>query len=245
MALALAILIFDTAASAGGTPPVRADKAPPCNIVIGFVGGFVRHDDFRHAPVQLAERIRNGFAQDTYVEVFENRHRKKALKTLLGLLDADHDGTLSEDEKAHAHIVLFGHSWGAAAAVLLARDLERRGISVLLTVQVDSVAKLWQNDSVIPANVAEAVNFYQPHGLLHGRSQITAADPSHTQILGNYLTDYRKTPVQCPAGASWFDHLTPSHAQSECDPRLWSQVEELVRQRLAPQPNTAAVQLQP
>ena len=245
LAIALAILIFSTAASAGGTSPVRAEKAPPSNIVIGFVGGFVRHDDLRHGPVQLAQRIRNDVAKDTYVEVFENRHRKTALKTLLGLLDADHDGVLSEDEKAHAHIVLFGHSWGAAAAVLLARDLQRRGIPVLLTVQVDSVAKLWQNDSIIPANVAEAVNFYQPHGLLHGRSQITAADPSRTQILGNHLRDYRKAPVQCPAGASWFDRLTPSHAQSECDPRLWSQVEELMRQRLSPQPNTAAAQLQP
>ncbi len=33
---------------------------------------------------------------------------------------------------------------------------------------------------------------------------------------------------------------TPSHAQSECDPRLWSQVETLVRQRMQPQPATVA-----
>ena len=232
-------------ARAEGAPSTRTETVSPSSFAIGFVGGFVLHDDPRHGPVQLAQRLQNGSPKDTFVAVFENRHRKKAYKTILRLIDTNHDRVLSEDEKTRAHIVLFGHSWGAAAAVLLARDLQRDGIPVLLTVQVDSVAKLWQNDSVITVNVAEAVNFYQPHGLIHGQKRITAADPAHTQILGNYLVDYRKNPVQCPAGASWFDHLTPSHAQSECDSHLWSQVEDLVRQSLAPQPSTAAVRPQP
>ena len=111
--------------------------------------------------------------------------------------------------------------------------MDRAGIPVLLTVQVDSVAKLWQNDGVIPENVAEAANFYQPNGLIHGRSHISAADAAKTQILGNYLFDYKKTPVVCP-GTSWYDRwVTPSHVQSECDPHLWTQVEELVRERLS------------
>ena len=83
------------------------------------------------------------------------------MTSLFSLLDTNHDGVLSADEKSRARIILFGHSWGAAAAVMLARDLRREGIPVLLTVQVDSVAKMWQNDSIIPDNVAEAVNFYQ------------------------------------------------------------------------------------
>jgi pimeloyl-ACP methyl ester carboxylesterase len=232
-------------ARAEGTPAIHGQPTVSSSIVIGFVGGFVRHDNPHHGPVQLAQRIQRGFPKDTYVEVFENRHRKNAFKAIVHLLDVNRDGVLSDDEKTRAHIVLFGHSWGAAAAVLLARDLQRNGIAVLLTVQVDSVAKFWQQDSVIPANVAEAVNFYQTHGLIHGRTRITAADPSRTQILGNYLVDYRKAPIQCPAGASWFDHLTPSHAQSECDPHIWSQIEDLVRQHLAPQPSAAAVHLQP
>ena len=101
---------------------------------------------------------------------------------------------------------------------MLARDLRRAGVPVLLTVQVDSVAKLWQNDSVIPDNVSEAVNFYQPHGFVHGRAQIMAADPARTDILGNYRIDYRKEPVQCPQ-ASWFDRVfTPDHMQSVVRP---------------------------
>jgi hypothetical protein len=88
------------------------------------------------------------------------------------------------------------------------------------------------------------VNFYQPHGLLHGQPQIMAADPSRTQILGNYRFDYRQTPVNC-GGGSWFDHLTPSHAQSECDPHIWSLIDDLVRQRLEPEPNAVAANPQP
>jgi pimeloyl-ACP methyl ester carboxylesterase len=220
--------------------PLRS-QTPASNIVIGFVGGFVAHDNLHHGPVQLAQQILNSVSKDTFVQVFENRRRKRAYDTVVRLLDANHDGVLSAEEKARARIILFGHSWGAAAAVLLARDLRRAGIPVLLTVQVDSVAKVWQNDSVIPDNVATAVNFYQPHGIIHGRRQITAADPEKTEILGNYRTDYKKAPVQCPQ-ASWFDHaFTPGHMQSECDPHVWSQIETMVRQRLSPPTTAAAV----
>src|SRR5260370_40210627 len=123
---------------------------------------------------------------------------------------------------------------------MMSRELDGAGIRVLLTVQVDSVAKPWQSDKVIPENVAAAVNFYQPHGLVHGRPQITAADDSKTQILGNYRFDYHKTPVQC-VGGSWLQRtFTPSHLESQCDPRLWTQVESLGRQRMEPQPATMA-----
>jgi pimeloyl-ACP methyl ester carboxylesterase len=172
--------------------------------------------------------------------VFENRRRKRAYDAIIRLLDVNHDGVLSSEEKARAHIILFGHSWGASAAVLLARDLRRQGVPVLLTVQVDSVAKVWQNDSVIPDNVAEAVNFYQPHGVIHGRARIMAADPAKTEILGNYRTDYQKDPIECPE-ASWGERFfTPDHMQSECDPRVWSQIETLVRQRLLPSGDSAS-----
>jgi pimeloyl-ACP methyl ester carboxylesterase len=206
--------------------------AAPSNIVIGFVGGFVAHDDRHHGPVQFAAQIQRTNSKDTYVRVFENRRRKQAYAAVLRLLDTNRDGVLSAEEKARARIILFGHSWGASAAVALARDLRRQGIPVLLTVQIDSVAKMWQNDSVIPDNVAEAVNFYQPHGIIHGRRQITAADPAKTEIVGNYLVDYKKNPIQCPE-ASWAEHFfTPGHMESECDPHTWSQVETMVRQRL-------------
>jgi len=213
----------------------------PSAIVVGFVGGFVRHDNPYHGPVILGKHLANAVPQGAYVRVFENRHRKAAYKTILRLLDRNHDGVLSAAEKAQARIILFGHSWGASAVVQLAKELRRLGIPVLLTVQVDSVAKLGQRDDVIPDNVEEAVNFYQPHGIIHGRPEITAADPTRTSILGNYRFDYKKDPVQC-SGLSWYDRfITPSHAQSECDPRLWSEIESMVRQRIAPGTGIAAV----
>jgi len=219
--------------------------SPASYILVGFAGGFVRHDDLNHGPVQLAHRIQNDLPKGATIQVFENRHRRTAYQTILRLLDSNHDGVLSAQEKAEARIILFGHSWGASAVVMLSRELDRIGIPVLLTVQVDSIAKPWQDDKVIPDNVAAAVNFYQPHGLVHGRAKITAADDAKTQILGNYRFDYQKTPVPC-TGASWFQHtFTPSHMQSQCDPRLWTQVESLVRQRMEPQPATVAALPQP
>lgn len=232
--LLVAETVLPRVASAEGAS-VSTQPSSPENIVVGFVGGFVGHENSHHGPVVVARRIRKTLPDGTYVRIFENRRRKQAYSAILHLLDQDRDGTLSAQEKSRAHIVLFGQSWGASAAVMLARDLRRQNIPVLLTVQVDSVAKLWQNDSIIPDNVSEAINFYQTHGLIHGRRQIVAADPEKTEILGNYLVDYRKHPVNCPQ-ASWTDRLlTPSHMQSECDPRLWSQIEEMVRNRLGTQ----------
>ena len=210
-------------------------------ILVGFAGGFVRHNNPHHGPVQLAQRLRREAPAGTYVEVFENRRRKRAYKTVLRLLDRNHDGNLSKEEKTQAHVILFGHSWGASAVVLLARELDHAGVPVLLTVQVDSVAKPWQQDEVIPDNVAAAVNFYQSHGLIHGRSEIKAEDGTKTQILGNYRFDYRQHPVQCEA-TSWFDRtFTPSHMQSQCDPQIWNRRGGLVRERIEPAPTLAAV----
>ena len=210
-------------------------------ILIGFAGGFVRHNNPHHGPVKLAQRIRQELPKGDSIQVFENRHRKDAYKTILRMLDSNHDGILSDAEKSQARIIVFGHSWGASAVVLLSRELDRAGIPVLLTIQVDSVQKPWQRDKIIPDNVAEAVNFYQPHGLVHGRAQITAADDSKTQILGNYRFDYQKTPVKCE-GTTWFERtFVLAHVESQCDPRLWSQVEDLMRQRIEPPTATALV----
>jgi pimeloyl-ACP methyl ester carboxylesterase len=232
---ALAVPVF---AEGGGA--VGHTQKSPNYILIGFVGGFVRHNNPNHGPVQLAARMERVDPNDSYVRVFENRRRKEAYRLILRLLDRDHDGTLTPEEKDRAHIILFGQSWGGSAVVMLARELDRVGIPVLLTVQVDSVAKPWQKDAMIPANVAAAVNYYQPHGLIHGRREIKAADPSRTEILGNYRFDYRQTPVHCDSTLSWSDRLfTPGHAQSECDPRLWGEVETVVRGHIEPSANVA------
>jgi hypothetical protein len=203
-------------------------------IVIGFVGGFVRHDDMVHSGVQLAARIRRDYPSGVYVRVFENRRREQAHQEILKILDTDHDGALSDEEKRNAHIIIYGMSWGGSETVELARELDREKIPVLLTIQVDSIAKGGQNDRLIPANVAEAVNFYQPDGLLHGEPEIQAADASRTKILGNYRYEYREKSVQC-VNYPWYDRLfTRQHTEIECDPAVWDRVESLIRSKLPP-----------
>jgi len=49
----------------------------PQNIVIGFVGGFISHDNAVHGGVKLAARLREDYPSGAYVKVFEN-HRGDA-----------------------------------------------------------------------------------------------------------------------------------------------------------------------
>jgi len=208
-----------------------SDNSANSEIVIGFVGGFVHKNDSRHSEVQLGQRLQSTYGSKVHVDVLENRQVGEAQKEVLRWIDQNSDGDLSSREKQRARIILFGHSWGAAAAVSLARELQRDGIPVLLTVQVDTVSKS-QDDSIIPENVNEAVNFYQTGGLLHGRSQISAASP-RTRILGNFRFHYENEPPECRA-YPWYDRVFfKGHTAIECDPRVWSQVEDLIRARLS------------
>src|SRR5208282_2501497 len=230
------LCLIPAATPAGSARPVSSPDAvttPPV-IVIGFVGGFVRHDDMVHSAVQVAAHLRHDYPSGVYAEVLENHRREEAHAEIIRLVDTDHDGTLSAAEKKNARIILYGHSWGASEAVTLARQLEREGIPVLLTIQVDSVSKRGENDKVIPANVAEAANFYQLSGFLHGQPQIRAADPARTHIIGNFRFDYKANPIDCKQ-YPWYDSLfMKSHTEIECDPRVWTQVESLIRSKLPP-----------
>jgi hypothetical protein len=207
------------------------------------VGGFVHRDDLRHAEVQIAQQIQSTYGNGVQVQIFENRRTANAHKLILDWLNREGNGKLTDEEKRSSSIILFGHSWGASAVVSLARELERDDIPVALTIQVDSVTKNAEDDSLIPTNVAEAVNFYQTGGILHGRSKIRAADPSRTMILGNFRFTYEKEPPECRA-YPWYDRLLfKGHTAIECDPRVWSQIETLIRMRLPAVPQPAPAQI--
>jgi len=232
-----------TEASAAVAAPASSSTsaAAPPTIVIGFVGGYVSHNNLSHMEAHLAAQIRSEYPAGVYAAAFENHRRNAAYATILRLLDANHDGKLSKQEKQDARIILYGHSWGASEAITLARQLQKANIPVLLTIQVDSIEKHHENDVVIPANVEEAANFYQPHGLLHGESRIRAADPERTRILGNFRFDYSKHPVDCYAAYPWWDrHLATSHTEIECDPAVWDRVEALIASELPPTASATA-----
>lgn len=212
----------------------KAESLSPKIIVIGFVGGYVRRDDAAHSEVQLAARVREDYPSGAYINTFANHEGEDAHQAVLRALDANHDGQLSAAEKRNARIVIYGHSWGASETVALADALNREGIPVLLTIQVDSVAKHGENDAVIPPNVAEAVNYYQTDGLLHGRSVIRAADPTRTHVIGNFRFAYGSKPIACEAAYPWWDRLVMQpHTEIECDPKVWRQMESLIRATLA------------
>jgi hypothetical protein len=201
-------------------------------LVIGFLGGYVEHTNAIHQEVQVAAHLRNEYPSGMDVEVFENHSGQQAHREILRWLDTDRDGSLSAAEKQKARIILYGHSWGASEAVTTARALEADGVPVLLTIQVDSVSKRGEDDRLIPANVAQAINLYQLNGFLHGRSQIFAADPLRTKILGNFRFEYKTKSANC-AGYPWFARtFMRPHIEIESDPNVWSRVESLIRSKV-------------
>ncbi len=197
-------------------------------IVIGFMGGHVRAGNLVHREALLARDLERRYPNAVRAMTFANSDEAAALHSVLDLLDTDKNGQLSNNEKNAARIVLFGHSWGASEAVNLAQELDRLGIPVLLTIQVDSVRKHGEDDGSIPANVREAINFYQTEGMLHGRRSIEAIDPTRTKILGSYESAYKTTPVSC-AGFSWFARtFMKPHIEIENDIAVWSRIEALI-----------------
>jgi hypothetical protein len=230
--LVAALLTFAQAASLTQVPKLsRPAKSP--TIVIGFVGGYISGDNQIHSGVQIAERLRKDYSSGVYVKVFENHRGEDAHREILKALDTDSDGTLSLEDKKNARIIIYGHSWGASETVTLARKLQDDGIPVALTIQVDSVAKPGERDDSIPPNVAQAANFYQTDGWLHGRVKIYAENPSQTQIIENLRLDYASNPVQCN-GYPWYARaFERPHIEIECDPNVTSRVESLIRSKLA------------
>jgi hypothetical protein len=192
------------------------------------MGGRVRADNLAHKEALLAGNLNRQFPNAIYAATFANRHESDALRTVLHLLNAGKDGYLSPAQKSAARIVIYGHSWGASETINFARVLDRLGIPVLLTIQVDSVTKSGEDDGTIPANVREAINFYQLDGLLHGRSSIQAANPQRTTIMGNYESTYKNHPISC-TGFSWYARaFMKPHIEIENDGAVWDRIEALI-----------------
>jgi hypothetical protein len=240
--LAKSIGTPDASCEALTSRPVREALRPVClrthaidgnlptrsAIIVGFVGGFAQHDDLKHPEVNFAALLRQSYPTTVHAEVFSNHDGDKALRRVMQLLDKDENGQLTPGEKQQARVIIYGHSWGGSQTVALARALGERGIPVRLTIQLDSVRKPGEEDSTIPANVKEAINFYQSKGLIHGRSTIHAADPETTSILGNVHMTYTDHQINCD-NYPWLPrHFNKPHHEIENDPEVWAQVTSLI-----------------
>ena len=200
--------------------------------IFGFVGGFVKPDDVKHPEVLFAKYLQSQYGPAVHVHVFGNHEGKKALQDIILRLDTNKNGFLTATENEQPKIILFGHSWGASQTLTFARELQRRGIPVSLTIQIDSVKKFGQDDRTVPANVAKAVNFYQRKGLTRGQSLIVAADTRRTKILGNFHMKYEDHQVNCD-NYRWLSRVfNKPHHQIENDPQVWDQIASFIDSEL-------------
>ncbi|MBI4460810.1 MAG: hypothetical protein HY648_12230, partial [Acidobacteria bacterium] len=157
-------------------------------LVLGFLGGRDSWNDSRRGVRKLALKLRSMNLPNVQVETVENKERELASRLIRNAMDRDQDGKLEEAETSSARLILYGQSFGGAAVVKAAQELNRLKIPVLLTVQVDSVGR---NDARIPPNVACAANLFQRDGILiQGEPEILAEDAARTRIIGNFRYDY-------------------------------------------------------
>src|SRR5687768_4846317 len=205
------------------TPTPLADKA---SLIIGFLGGRESWDNDKRGVRKLALKLRALKLPGVHVETVENTRRPIALALVRNAFDRDRNGRLDERERGSARVIVYGQSFGGAAVVKFARELDAMGVPILLTVQVDSVGR---NDAVIPPNVARAANLFQRDGFtIRGEREIRAADPRSTTILGNYRFTYRGKRIDL-SEVSWFKRLLQrAHTKMDFDPEVWALVEKMI-----------------
>ena len=233
----LLVILFSIAAAAGASCILRSGQqyrhfSTPTPIenddtlILGFMGGRDSWDNAAVGVGRIARRLRERGLPGVHVETVENRKRDLGVRLVRAALDANRDGQLQSSERLQARIVVYGQSFGGAAVVKFARQLEALDIPILLTVQVDSVGR---GDGMIPPNVRSAANIYQDNGrLIRGEAPIRAVDPSRTEILGNFRFDYADSPIDV-SDLPWYKTLARiAHAKMDRDPKVWNKVEALI-----------------
>jgi hypothetical protein len=214
-------------------PLENGPSLPSQTIVIGFVGGFANPHDVKHPEVLFAAFLRQHYAPKLHAQVFSNHDGNGALHYVLGLVDTNGDGVLSDEEKRNARIIIYGHSWGASETVTFARKLQDYSIPVLLTAQLDTVSKWGQQPSRIPSNVESAINFFQAEGPLRGRPEIFAADKTRTEIVGNFRFRYVDKPINCD-NYPWFARtFNKPHHEIENDPGVWYRIASMIDSKIS------------
>jgi hypothetical protein len=159
LALVSAFLLINLTNAARGASGVPAELAPIAasqlhdaipTLVVGFVGGFVHADDVRHSEVQLARTLQEKYGDQVKVEIFKNRDAVQAHEAIVEWWNSLGGNMLPQSSTPAAGIILFGHSWGASTVVYVARELEREGIPVVLTIRLIASAKTERTTQSFP-----------------------------------------------------------------------------------------------
>lgn len=195
-------------------------------LILGFMGGREPWDNDERSVRKLALKLRSMYNPDICVETVENKKRTLALELIRNAFDRNRDGRFDERERASIRLIVYGQSFGGAAVVKLARQLQKMGVPVFLTVQVDSVGR---GDGIIPSNVLRAANLFQSNGrFIRGEREIRAEDPAKTTIIGNFKFDYAQKDIDI-SKVSWGKKaFRVAHTKMEYDPEVWDRVEALI-----------------
>jgi hypothetical protein len=231
---AFLVILTHTCAARGIRPTDFTAPSPLPDgslMVVGFLGAWDSWDNPKRGVRKLALSLRERRLPGVYVDTAGNHSRRTVLKFLKTALDADKNGKVGAAEARRTQVILYGQSFGAAACVKLARDLQKLGVTVRLTVQVDSIGR---GDGVIPANVLRAANLYQRDpGPIRGESRIRAADPSKTEILANIPFTYLFRKVDMPDYPAVARRIGLSHWKMDNDPIVWRLVEAFILTEIA------------
>jgi hypothetical protein len=71
--------------------------------------------------------------------------------------------------------------------------------------------------------------------------KITAADPVHTELLGDFLFGHKEMPAECSRCRWLTRHLFRGYTAIECDSQVWSRIEGLIDQNSSAEQATAAI----
>jgi hypothetical protein len=192
--------------------PARSES-----LIVGILGGWQRYDAPNRSVRKFALKLREEHLPNVSVDTFENHHLAAALERI--------EQWHREPGNSAGRLIVYGQSFGGAAAVRLDRELDKVGIPVCLSIHIDSVGT---NDRLIPPNVGTAANFFQREGWLKGQPEIRAEDPAKTHIAGNFEFHYRGKEIE-EQRESWARRtFFGTHLKMENDPALWDAVEKLV-----------------
>jgi hypothetical protein len=192
-------------------------------VIVGFLGGRDAWNDGVKGVRQVALRLRDP-TRHLYAETFENKSRDVAEAFVTEAFDG------VDDKSDRPILIVYGQSFGGAATVKFANQLEKRGRPIHLTLQIDSVGR---GDGELPPNVQFAANLYQANGrFIKGENPIRSSDPARTRILGNWVFDYDHPPgseISIDDLPWWKTIFRAAHAKMDRDGRVWNIVEVLIR----------------
>jgi hypothetical protein len=167
---------------------IRADsqRDATCKVLyLGLVGGLETPNNSRSGVVRIRDLLRgseypNVCAQSCSPYVWES-----GLRWILAHFPS-HGGPMTKDEMRRApKVILVGHSLGGWAVLSIARNLQRKGIAVELSVQIDSVGI---TDHTVPGNVRNAAIFHARDALYPLiTKRIKPEDPSQTTLVENVM----------------------------------------------------------